>query len=115
MEIKNSLNSPSFGIKIKTESVFETTTQKIFYNTGTDGFKEVYLALGSNKFPGHLGYAKQTEPIAEKIMKKYPEIAKVTAQIKEIIKNNPNLSKTELAQQIAPLIKGFGDKIDITI
>ena len=109
MEIKNSLNSPNFGIKIKTESVFETTTQKIFYNTGTDGFKEVYLALGSNKFPGHLGYAKQTEPIAEKIMKKYPEIAK------EIIKNNPNLSKTELAQQIAPLIKGFGDKIDITI
>jgi hypothetical protein len=48
-------------------------------------------------------------------MKKYPEIAKATAQIKEIIKNNPNLSKTELAQQIAPLLKGFGDKIDITI
>ena len=98
MEIRNTLNSPNFGVRIKTESIFETTTQKIFYNTGIDGFKEVYLALGSKKFPGHLGYAKQTEPIAAKIMEKYPEIAKATAQIKEIIKNNPNLSKTELAQ-----------------
>ena len=115
MEKINPIYSPSFGIKIKTESVLETTAEKIFYNTGTDGFKEVYTALGNTKFPGNLGYAKQTRPIAQKILKKYPEIAKATDEIKNIIKNNPNIKKSELAQKIQPIVDRFGETIDIVI
>ncbi|MBR6301748.1 hypothetical protein IKR55_03320 [bacterium] len=115
MEKINPIYSPSFGIKIKTESVLETTAGKIFYNIGTNGFKEVYTALGNTKFPGHLGYAKQTRPIAQEILKRYPEIAKATDEITDIVKKNPKLKKSELAQKIQPIIDRFGETIDIVI
>ena len=116
MEIKNSFyNTPSFGVKIKTESLFETTSKKIFHNTGIIGFKEVCFAFGKTKFPGHWGYAKQSEPLVKQILDKYPEIAKATAEIKELVKNNPNITKTELERKIRPIIEKFGDSVDIII
>lgn len=115
MEIKNVKNSPNFGVLIKTTSILETTTRRIIYNTGIDGFKEVYTALGYNKFPGHLGYAKQTEPLAKKILMKYPEIAKATSEINEIINGNPHITKNELALKVNPIVERLGENIDIEI
>ena len=115
MEIKSVKNSPNFGIQIKTTSILEATTQRIIYNSGIDGFKEVYFAFCKRKFPGHPGFARQTRPMAEKILTKYPEIAKATSEINEIVKNNPNISKNELALRTKPIIERLGENIDIEI
>ena len=115
MEISNTKISPNFGVKIKTASVLEATTRKIIYNTGVDGFKEICFAFGKTNFPGHLGYAKQAQPFVKKILDKYPNIAQAAEQINKIIKDNPEITKSELAKQVQPIIDKLGETIDITI
>ncbi len=115
MKVSNHPYKPYFGVKIKTESVLEATSMKIFHNTGADGLKEVYHALEGNKFPGHVGYKGHAEILGQKIMKKYPEIEKATREILEISENNPNIKKSEFEEKIRHIVSRFGDTIDITL
>lgn len=115
MEIKNNTYNPYFGIKIKTESVLETTSLKIFHNTGINGMKEVYTAFKGTKFPGHVGYKGHAEILGKEIMKKYPEIAQATKEIQEIAKQNPFLKKEDFAAKIRHIVNRFGDTVDITL
>lgn len=117
MKIKPATNSPNFGVKLNTGSVLEVTSMKIFQNEGIKGFKEVTEALNPVpiKFVGNRGYRYYAKIIGEKIIKKYPEIAQATAQIREIAKNNPYFTKAELNQKIQPIIEKLGQEIDINL
>ena len=53
--------------------------------------------------------------IGEKITQKYPQIKRATEEIKKIIKENPNISKSELYNKSKPIINSLGNEIDITI
>ena len=48
----------NFNAKLRTASVLETTTGRIFENTGVVGMKEVFLAFNDKqmKAPGNRGY-----------------------------------------------------------
>lgn len=115
MKINTHATNPYFGIKIKTQSVLEATSMKIFHNTGADGLKEVYFALEGTKFPGHVGYKGHAEILGQKIINKYPEIKKATQEILEISEKYPLLNKIEFEKRIQHIVNRFGDTIDITI
>ena len=86
-------NNINFGVKLKTLSVLETTTQRIFSDNGINGIKEVTLSLRKSPFKatGQKGYKHLAEITGEKIIQKYPQIAKVTQSIKEFIEQKPML------------------------
>jgi len=118
MEINNKItNTPYFGIKLNTASVLETTSQRIFYNTGTDGFKEVIFALNDKPFKatGSKGYVYFAKVIGKQITDKYPEIAEATKKILKIYEENPDVKKAEVAKKIQPIIDKLGQTVDITI
>lgn len=110
-------NQPSFGIKLNTASVLESTSMKIFKNDGITGFKEVTQAFSPKpiKAVGNRGYKYYAKMYGEQIVEKYPEIAAATAQILKIIRDNPDLKKAELYNKIRPIINSLGEEVDITI
>ena len=113
--IKN--NKISFGTRLETGKVLEVTSQKIFYSNGIEGVREVVKALSEKpiKATGHRGYKYFAEQIGGKILQNYPDIAKATEKINQIINTNPNITKDALAKEIFPLIDEIGKEIDITI
>ena len=110
--LQNTNPNTSFGAKISTPSVFEVTSMKIFHNDGVEGFKEVTKALLDKpiKATGAKGYKYYANLFGKQIMEKYPEIAK-----KNIVAQNPLISKLELEHRINPIIKKFGPTIDINL
>ncbi len=117
MEIRNNHPSyaPHFGILLKRESVLEAASGHLFYHSGIDGFREVFVALGNKKATGHFGFMKHAILIGEKINSKYSEIQKASSEIKEIVKNNPNISKEDLSKQVQHIVDKFNPTIDITL
>lgn len=110
-------NNINFRAHLDTAKVLEVTAQKIFQSDGIEGCKEVLKALSDKpiKATGHRGYKYYAQEIGKKITEKYPEIAKATAEIKDIVKKNPKLEKKDLREKIQPLIDNIGHEIDITI
>ncbi len=115
--LQNNNQNPAFGAKISTPSVFEVTSMKIFHNDGVEGFKEVTNALLDKpiRATGAKGYKYFANMFGKQIMEKYPEIAKATEEIKNIVAQNPFISKMELEHKINPIIKKFGSTIDINL
>ena len=108
MKITN--NSTSFKTKLKTLDVLETTSQRIFQNQGINGIKSVVLTLNPTpiKATGKLGYKHYAQVLGEKIMKKYPQIAQYTQEIKS--------AKTEeLPALLENAAQKLGKELDIEI
>lgn len=117
MKIDYVNNSPNFGVKLNTISVLEATTMKIFYNDGITGFKEVAHALNDSpiKATGSKGYKYYAEKFGKMIVEKYPEIAQVTKEIKDIVAKHPNYKKRDLLPLIEPIVNKLEKEIDITL
>ena len=117
MEIvnRNYSYAPNFGIAIARESVLEATSGCLFAHNGIDGFKEVFSALSGKNTPGHIGFRGYAIRLGEKINAKYPEIAKASSEIKNIVKNNLRPSCIEERQKINEIVGRFEPIIDITL
>ena len=117
MEIRNNYNTytPNFGILIKRESVLEAASGHLFCHSGIEGFRDVFIALGDKNFPGHLGFRGYAIKIGEKINSKYPEIRKASSEIRDIVKNNPQITKKELNSKVHDIVNRFEPTIDITL
>ena len=110
-------NNINFGHKLKTVNVLEVTTQKIIQSSGLEGPKKVILTLYDKPFKGtgHRGFKYMAENIGAKITAKYPEINEATNQIKNILKQNPDIKKQQLNELVKPIIEKIGENIDITL
>ena len=117
MKINNNCPALNFGVKLKTTSVLETTSLKIFASEGTNGYKEVILALYDKPFKaaGSRGYRYYAEIIGKKIIDKYPQIKKATENIHQILKTEPNINKKDLNLRIQPIVDELGHEIDIIL
>ena len=115
MNINNNHGKINFGHKFETYKVLEVTTQKILKSEALAGPKEVISILSekdTSKGIGNRGYKHLAMIIGEKITQKYPQIKRAT---EEIIKENPNISKSELYNKSQLIINSLGNEIDITI
>jgi hypothetical protein len=115
--INNTKTNVNFGIKVKTANVLEATTMKIIYNDGIDGLKDIVKTFDTStkKNIGWRGYKYYAQNIGQQITEKYPEIAKATEEIKEILKQNPEIKKKDLSNATKPIIDRLGETIDITL
>jgi len=107
----------NFGIKLDTVKVLETTSQTVIKSENIEGIKEVTTALngGPLKFPGHQGFKHYAKIFGEKICAKYPEIAEITAKIREIKSQRSYIPKAEIYEQVKPMIDKLGKNIDIEL
>lgn len=103
-------NRPSFGIKLDSIAVFETTAQRIVSGNGLENPKKVIKALykGTQKAPGNRGFKGMSEDISKAIFQKYPEIKEYTQKFK-------NTPKEEMTTLIDEIQEKFGKEIDIVI
>ena len=119
MKIEFNQNNIAFGTRVRTISVFESTCGKVFGNNGIGGFKELINAfpnyMGGRNAAGSRGYIYYAKQIGEAITKKYPEINETTRQITIIINKNQYAKKSELQEEIFPLLKKYGDTLDIEL
>ena len=118
MNIQNNYhNNINFGVKLDSRKVLEVTSKKIFYSVGTDGIRDVIKALHPTpiKATGAKGYRYYADLYGEKIMDKYPDIAKATSDVIRIADENKFIKKTELAQLIQPVINRLGKEVDIVV
>jgi hypothetical protein len=116
--INNSNTNINFGIKVKTADVLEATSMRIIYNDGIEGLKNIVKTFDTNttkKNVGWRGYKYYAQNIGQRITEKYPEIAKATEEIKEILQKNPEINKKDLSKAVNPIIEKLGDTIDITL
>ena len=107
----------SFGEKYPTGRILEITTRKIFEPDGVTGYIETLKKVHGNipRYTGHQGYRKYAEEVGEKILAKYPKIAKATEDILEIAKNNKSLFAKDLKTLVQPVLDRFGKTVDIVI
>ncbi len=107
----------SFGEKYPTGRILEITTRKIFEPDGVTGYIETLKKVHGNvpKYTGHQGYRRYAEEISEKILAKYPEIEKATADILEIAQKSGTLKSKDLKVKVQPVLDRFGKEIDIVI
>lgn len=107
----------SFGEKYPTGRILEITTRKIFEPDGVTGYIETLKKVHGNvpKYTGHQGYRRYAEEVSEKILAKYPEIAKATSDILEIAEKNRNLLSKDLRVKVRPVLERFEKEIDIVI
>ena len=115
MDIRNT--NISFGEKYPTGKVLEITARKIFEPDGVAGYIETLKQLHGNvpKYTGHQGYRRYAEEVSEKILSKYPKIAKATEDIIEIANNNPSPFARDLKILVQPVLDRFEKEIDIVI
>ena len=115
MDIQQTSNV-NFGVKVNTFHVIELTTLKVFENDGflgmTNTMKKLYNIPNETGSKGYRYYAKL---VGNKIQKKYPNIACITKIVKELIQQNPNMTKNELHNRVCSLINKIGEDIDIEI
>ena len=107
----------NFNAKLRTASVLETTTGRIFENAGVVGMKEVFLALNDKKMkaPGNRGYRYYAKAIGEKIMLKYPSIKAATDEITAMLEKEPSMDKETLRKKVQPYIAKIGKEVDIEV
>ena len=106
-----------FKQTLKTSSVLQLTTQKIFM---PDGFTEMVntIKLLRGDLPratGHQGYRKMAKDLGDKIIEKYPKIAEASKEIIAIYENNPFIRTKEYGEKVQPILKRFDENIDIVI
>ncbi len=114
MEIQNNI---SFGTKFRTVNILETTTQKCIESESVADLKPVIDALWPEKIKatGSKGYRYFLQTIGERVQQKYPEIASATDSLRNYLKQNPWARKSELQEQVKPLVNKIGNEIDITL
>ena len=107
----------SFGEKYPTGRILEITTRKIFEPDGVMGYIDTVKKLHGNvpKYTGNLGYRKYAEEVGEKILAKYPKIAKATEDILEIASHNKSPFARDLKILVQPVLDRFGKTVDIVI
>lgn len=117
MKINSYDNNTNFGIKLDTVKVLETTSQTVLKSDNIEGIKEVTTALngGPLRFPGHQGFKHFAKIFGDKICAKYPDIAAITARIKEIKSANSYMPKAEIYAKVEHLISKLGKEVDIEI
>ena len=115
MNIENT--NISFGTKYPTGKILEITTRKIFEPDGVMGYIDTLKQLHGNvpKYTGHLGYKKYAEEVSEKILAKYPKIAKATEDIINIAEKNNSPFARDLKVLVQPVLDRFGKTVDIVI
>ena len=117
MRIQNNISNINFNAKLDTASVLETTSLTIFRNEGINGVKHVVDALKINqkKATGSRGYKYFAQIAGERICEKYPQIAEITQEIKNLVIKNPKITKKELNKKISPIIEKIGETMDIEL
>jgi len=119
MKVEFNQNNISFGVKLRTISVFESTSGKIFGDNSVEGFKEVINAFpdyfGERMATGGRGYVYYAKQIGDAIIQKYPEINETNRQIMNIISKNQYAKKSELQKEIFPLLEKYGETLDIEL
>ncbi len=113
MIINNS--TPSFGTKVDTIKVLETTTLKMIQSDSVSDLKPIIDTFWKTpmKAAGNRGYRYYLQAIGNQITDKYPQIAEASSKISEFIKDNP--SKQNLREFVEPIVEKIGKTIDITI
>jgi len=116
MEIQQ-INNVSFSAKYSTGKILEITGQKIFEPDGVQGYIQTLKQVHGNvpKCVGSLGYKRYAREVGQKIMNKYPDIAKATNEIIKIAEENPFIRAKELKEKIQPILNRFDKEIDIVI
>ena len=107
----------SFGEKYPTAKILEITTRKIFDPDGMTGYIETLKKVHGNvpRYTGHQGFRRYAEEVSEKILAKYPEIAKATEDILEIARINKTLFSKDLRVKVQPVLDRFEKEVDIVI
>jgi len=111
------INNTTFGQKYPTGRILEITTRKIFEPDGVNGYIETLKQVHGNvpRYTGHQGYRRYAEEVSEKILAKYPDIAKATKDILDIANKNKSLFAKELRPKVQPILDRFEKEIDIVI
>jgi len=111
------INNITFGQKYPTGRILEITTRKIFEPDGVNGYIETLKQVHGNvpRYTGHQGYRRYAEEVSEKILAKYPDIAKATKDILDIANKNKSLFAKELRPKVQPILDRFEKEIDIVI
>ena len=111
------VDNTNFGQKYPTGRILEITSGKIFEPDGMSGYIETLKQIHGNvpRYTGHLGYKRYANEVAEKILAKYPDLAKATEDILEIANKNQNLFSKDLRQKVKPVLDRFEKEIDIVI
>ena len=108
----------SFKEKYPTGKILEITSRKIFEPDGVMGYIDTLKKLHGN-IPvsrlGNLGYKKYAKEIGDKIMTKYPNIAKATKDILEIANKSKSPFAKDLKILVQPVLDRFEKEIDIVI
>lgn len=100
----------SFGVKLKTFDVLETTSLRLFQGHGMTGVKSVIGALHTEpiKATGKVGYKHFAQNLSEKITKKYPLINDYSQKLNSAPqKDIPSILNEALSK--------LGKEIDIVI
>ena len=111
------INNTNFGQKYPTGRILEITSRKIFEPDGMSGFIETLKQIHGNvpRYTGHQGFRRYAEEVSNKILPKYPELAKATEDIIEIAENNKSLFVKDLKIKVQPILDRFEKEIDIVI
>ena len=107
----------NFGQRYSTAKILEVTTRKIFEPDGVSGYIETVKQLHGNvpRYTGNQGYRRYAEEVSEKILAKYPKIAKATSDIIEIANNSKSPFARDLRILVQPVLDRFGKTVDIVI
>ena len=107
----------SFGEKYPTARILEITSCKIFEPDGMSGFIETLKQVHGNvpRYTGHQGFRRYAKEVSEKILAKYPDIAKATEDICDIDKKNNSPFSKDLKILVQPVLDRFEKEIDIVI
>lgn len=107
----------TFGTKFNTVEVLELTTLRRINSECISEQKKFIDEFWDKPFKaaGNRGYRYYMQIIGEKIMNKYPEIAKATKDIENYLKHNPEASKNDLKEFVKHITDKLGNEIDITL
>lgn len=115
MEIRK-IDNPSFGAYTKTPELIESVLMKNFKSEGINSIKTVMQDIfPQQKAIGVRGYKYFSTQVKKLVAEQYPELYKDIETISKHIKENPKISKPDLAKYIEPIIKKHGENIDIKV
>jgi len=118
---KNNMNIQSTNVSFKekypTGRILEVTTRKIFEPDGVNGYIETVKKLHGNvpRYTGYQGFRRYAEEVSEKILAKYPKIAKASEDILEIASSCRSPFAKDLKIMVQPVLNRFEKEIDIVI
>lgn len=115
MEIRK-IDNTSFGAYTKTPELIESVLLKNFKSEGINSIKTVMQDIfPEQKAIGARGYKYYSTQVKKLVAEQYPELYKDIETISKHIKQNPNISKPDLAELVEPIIKKHGENIDINV